>query len=416
MKASYHTSKRQGAASHNDRTFDVSKAPHINPKKIRDNYYWCWKDGMEFEKAELLFYRKHYAEMLKAQNKYRKVKRNIKEYLELPRYKPEEFILQIGNMKDQPNDPEIFKECFFDYIDFLENWNMEHGGHLNLLDYAIHKDEATPHAHVRMIWDYVNDHGIRWISRDRALKQAGIGLADPNRPESRTNTRKKAFDRMCREKWIQICRERGLQIEHADVYDQEASNMDTIAKEKHKTIPDYKRDLILTEIEAMRSDTRKISNIVNTAMAEIPPEKITHDQDGSVMISLDREEYDRLRQKAEQIRQSKIRQQSHRMEITESVRKTEEYQRQQKTFTEYSADVKAKKESMLEQAAKTYSADELADIIHAGEDAIRTSPEAMQKIMADFYHTDVELTRGNNAENQETDLQDKEEFEQDEKE
>lgn len=192
--------------------------------------------------------------------------------------------------------------------------------------------------------------------------------------------------------------------------------MDTIAKEKHKTIPDYKRDLILTEIEAMRSDTRKISNIVNTAMAEIPPEKITHDQDGSVMISLDREEYDRLRQKAEQIRQSKIRQQSHRMEITESVRKTEEYQRQQKTFTEYSADVKAKKESMLEQAAKTYSADELADIIHAGEDAIRTSPEAMQKIMADFYHTDVELTRGNNAENQETDLQDKEEFEQDEKE
>lgn len=416
MKASYHTSKRQGAASHNDRTFDLSKAPHIDPKKVGNNQYWCWKDGMEFEKAELLFYKKNYTEMLKAQNKYRKIKRNIKEYLELPRYKPEEFILQIGNMKDQPEDPEIFKECFFEYIGFLENWNKEHGAHLHVLDYAIHKDEATPHAHVRMVWDYLDDHGIRRISRDRALKQAGIGLADPNQPESRRNTRKKAFDRMCRERWIQICREKGLQIEHADAYDQEASGMDTIAKEKHKTIPDYKRDLILAEIETMRSDTRKISDIINVAMAEIPSEKIKQDPAGERMVQLDPAEYDRLQQKAEQNRQSKIRQKSHREEIAESVRKTEEYREQQKAFAEYLSSVKAGKESILAQAVKTYSADEIAEIIQLGEDEIRKNPEAMQEIMADFYHTEIKTPDEAREKSRMMAQQGREEIEQTEKE
>lgn len=390
MKVSHHASKRQGAASHNDRNFDLSKAPHIDPTKTHENSYWCWKEGMEFEKAELLFYKKNYTEMAKAQSKYRKVKREVEEYLDLPRYKPEELILQIGNVKDQPDDPEIFKECFYDYIEFLDGWNQTHGSHLHLLDYSVHKDEATPHAHVRMVWDYRDKDGILRISRNMALKQAGVGLFDPNQPESRTNTRKKAFDTMCRKRWIQICRDKGLQIEDKEMDELPDPDMETAAaKEKHKTMPDYKRDIILGEIEEMRSGTRKISGIINDTMTEIPPEKLHADRDGNVFVHLTNAEYESLSQKANAIHRNKEKRKSYQKEISESAKKTEEYKTQQKTFAGYLSNVKSERESLLKEAMEQYSPDELADVIQLGEKAIQEHPESMQRIMADFYHTAI---------------------------
>ena len=193
MKVSYHASKQQGAASHNDRTFDLNLATHIDQSRLHLNHYWTWAPGMDFESAERLFYRQNYTQMAEEQNRNRKTKRIPEEYLNLKRYKPEEAIVQIGNVEDQPEDPKIFDECFEAFIRFLNDWNKEHGEHMHLLDYAIHKDEATTHAHIRLVWDYETKDGIKKISRNTALRLAGIGLADPNRPPSRTNTRKMAF-------------------------------------------------------------------------------------------------------------------------------------------------------------------------------------------------------------------------------
>ena len=98
---------------------------------------------MDFESAERLFYRQNYTQMAEEQNRNRKTKRIPEEYLNLKRYKPEEAIVQIGNVEDQPEDPKIFDECFEAFIRFLNDWNKEHGEHMHLLDYAVHKDEAT---------------------------------------------------------------------------------------------------------------------------------------------------------------------------------------------------------------------------------------------------------------------------------
>ena len=75
MKVSYHASKQQGAASHNDRTFDLNLATHIDQSRLHLNHYWTWAPGMDFESAERLFYRQNYMQMAEEQNRNRKTKR-----------------------------------------------------------------------------------------------------------------------------------------------------------------------------------------------------------------------------------------------------------------------------------------------------------------------------------------------------
>lgn len=46
MKVSHNSSRTQGSASHNDRTFDTNKADHIDQGRLKDNRYWCIYEGL----------------------------------------------------------------------------------------------------------------------------------------------------------------------------------------------------------------------------------------------------------------------------------------------------------------------------------------------------------------------------------
>lgn len=124
---------------------------------------------MGFEEAEETFYEEHYGQMIRGQNQYRQEKLDAGDYLRMPRYCPEELILQIGNVDETVRDPAVFDACFDQYIQCLEEWNREHGGHMHVLDYAVHKDEATIHAHIRRVWDYTGKDGEARIGLNRAL-------------------------------------------------------------------------------------------------------------------------------------------------------------------------------------------------------------------------------------------------------
>lgn len=227
--------------------------------------------------------------MVQQQNRNRPEKLDIDDYLKMSRYCPEELILQIGNVDETIKDPAVFDACFDEYMKYLEEWNKDHGNHMHVLNYAVHKDEATIHAHIRRVWDYTAKDGSARIGLDRALKEAGVQPPEQGLPEGRHNNRKMAFDRMMRARWIEICEERGITVDKMP------------KKARHLKIDDYKRDRHIEAIEHSKGNVRMVGELVKEALGEIPEEKKTVAGDGRRYVCLPAEEYEALRRAAIQM-------------------------------------------------------------------------------------------------------------------
>ena len=220
MRATIHNGRTShlGAFTpkHNDRSFNISHAEHIDPERVKLNRYWNWT-GKEitFEAAEQIFYEKHISAHLEAQNaRYRAQRhaertRTMDEYRRSPQTCPEEVILQIGKRGDT-----IPADMMARIIQEQINWEQKQFPGLKVLDVALHMDEqGAPHIHERRAWVYTDKAGNLAISQNKSLEQMGVELPNPNKPRSRFNNRKMTFSRMCREHLLQICRKHGLEIE-----------------------------------------------------------------------------------------------------------------------------------------------------------------------------------------------------------
>lgn len=220
MRATIHNGRTShlGAFTpkHNDRSFNISHAEHIDPERVKLNRYWNWT-GKEitFEDAERAFYEKHIRQHLDAQNaRYRAQRhaervKSMDEYRRSPQTCPEEVILQIGKLGDT-----IPADMMARIIQEQINWEQQQFPGVKILDVALHMDEqGAPHIHERRAWIYTDKDGNLAISQNRSLEQMGVELPNPDKPRSRFNNRKQVFSRMCREHLLQICREHGLEIE-----------------------------------------------------------------------------------------------------------------------------------------------------------------------------------------------------------
>lgn len=220
MRATIHNGRTShlGAFTpkHNDRSFNISHAEHIDPERVKLNRYWNWT-GKEitFEDAEIAFYEKHIRRHLDAQNARYRAQRHAEraktmdEYRKSPQTCPEEVILQIGKMGDT-----IPADMMARIIQEQINWEQQQFPGVKVLDVALHMDEqGAPHIHERRAWVYTDKDGNLAISQNKALEQMGIELPNPDKPRSRFNNRKQVFSRMCREHLLQICKEHGLEIE-----------------------------------------------------------------------------------------------------------------------------------------------------------------------------------------------------------
>lgn len=220
MRATIHNGRTShlGAFTprHNDRSFNISHAEHIDPERVKLNRYWNWTGKeMTFEDAERTFYEKHIRQHLDAQNaRYRAQRhaervKSMDEYRRSPQTCPEEVILQIGKLGNT-----IPADMMARIIQEQINWEQQQFPGVKVLDVALHMDEqGAPHIHERRAWIYTDKDGNLAISQNRSLEQMGVELPNPDKPRSRFNNRKQVFSRMCREHLLQICREHGLEIE-----------------------------------------------------------------------------------------------------------------------------------------------------------------------------------------------------------
>lgn len=226
VRVSQH-SGREGSARHNDRSFmeglspDQMRevAPHIRPELMAENVMWSvHPDEADFREAELRWYRERYGAAIERRNAaYRHEGhaercKTVENVYTGAQTRPEEVILQIGDMNaETPKDALL--GAFRDYMQVLDEWNKAHGGHMHVLSWALHVEEASPHIHLRRVWDVENRHGEAQLGQNKALKAAGVQRPDPGKPEGRYNNPKITFDAWARGQWQRIAQEHGFEVE-----------------------------------------------------------------------------------------------------------------------------------------------------------------------------------------------------------
>lgn len=235
MRASRHNGRsgKHGVydVKHNDRNFDVANSEHIDAERTKLNVYWDCYQGyclngdtserkMTFTEIEKAYYFEHYGDHVDAQNErnekagHAERNRTTDDVLKNNKTCPEESILQLGNI-DCSVTPDVLAKVV---AEFFEEFEKRYGSHVHILDWALHLDEATPHVHVRQVYDALNKYGELCPQQEKALEELGFELPDPTKKRSRFNNRKMCFDAECRKLFWDIGQKNGVELEYEPEY------------------------------------------------------------------------------------------------------------------------------------------------------------------------------------------------------
>lgn len=235
MRASRHNGRsgKHGVydVKHNDRNFDVANSEHIDAERTELNVYWDCYQGyclngdtserkMTFTEIEKAYYFEHYGDHVDAQNErnekagHAERNRTTDDVLKNNKTCPEESILQLGNI-DCSVTPDVLAKVV---AEFFEEFEKRYGSHVHILDWALHLDEATPHVHVRQVYDALNKYGELCPQQEKALEELGFELPDPTKKRSRFNNRKMCFDAECRKLFLDIGQKNGVELEYEPEY------------------------------------------------------------------------------------------------------------------------------------------------------------------------------------------------------
>ena len=247
---------------HNDRSFNLSNADHIDAENADCNILWDYFHGytnlkernnielaVHFEEVEQLFYLERYDAYCNAQhernrkNGHSERDRDTDDLRLDKRTCPEETIIQIGNIEDQ-----IPADVFLNIaIDYFNQFNKLFGNYVHIIDWAMHVDEATPHIHERHVFDCKNKYGEIMPQQEKALEQMNIDLPFPDKPQGKHNNRKMKFDSICRCLLIEVAKRYGIEIEEEPLY----GGREYLKKQ------DYIREKLKTEIARQEAELKE---------------------------------------------------------------------------------------------------------------------------------------------------------------
>ena len=247
-------------AGHNDRSFEVDNAEHIIKDRSYKNVYWdcyqgyniCDSDNKRperkynFDQIELLYYTQQFGDSITAQNnrhiesRHRERIRNVDQILKDPKTCPEETIYQLGT-KDGFEDPEVFVEVV---SEVMEEIGKRYGDHIQILDWSLHMDEATPHIHERHVFFADDGYGMTFPKQEKACEAMGFELPCPDKKPGKKNNRKMSFDEEIRRLYIEIAEKHGVTIEKVPLEGKEhLEKNDYIIAKQNEEITQKKAEL-----------------------------------------------------------------------------------------------------------------------------------------------------------------------------
>lgn len=269
MKVTTRNARVDKAGRHNDRNYDVNNSPHIDQSRTSLNRYYTYNYDYEhtFAEIEYGFYEKKFSDYIDAQNlKYCKDghperKKTVDNYVHNIRTRPEDKILQLGDMFDHVDGDELWS-CALEYA---QEFDRLYGDHCKILDMALHMDEATPHVHVRRVWISQDEEGHNIVSQNKSLEDMGFERPDLSKPSGRYNNAKMPFTNSDRELFSKICREHGLAIEESIKKGKQHSEPIRMYKERYPVVEQIKeKEAELDEINAkIAENTRRAELFVN---------------------------------------------------------------------------------------------------------------------------------------------------------
>ena len=282
---------------HNDRSFNLSNAEHIDSRNANYNILWDRYHGftnlemrnnvelaVHFEEVERLFYLQHYSDYCFGQhernrrNGHPERNRETDDLRLDKRTCPEESIIQIGNMDNQ-----IPADLFFKIsLEYFKEFNDRFGEYVHIIDWALHVDESTPHIHERHVFDCENQYGEIMPQQEKALEKLNIDLPFPNKAPGKHNNRKMKFDSICRCLLIDVAKKYGIDIAEEPIYGgrEYLEKQDYIRQKLNADIIEQsiklkKKESELEEITLKISDAEKFADDVAEAAYEKAVEVVT---------------------------------------------------------------------------------------------------------------------------------------------
>lgn len=360
-----HTRGRTYSPRHNDRTFNLQNSPHIDPARTADNWNWQWLENhgqqCSFEDAEREFYARYISDHLRAVNTRYQAQRHSERVKTLDEYRkssqscPEETIICIGNRERHPDPGELLAA----YLE-LQHWQQQTYPQLQVLDYAMHLDEqGAPHIHERHVWTYTDADGHLAIGQARALQQMGIERPHPEQPRSRYNNAKITYTQAVRERFAEICRQRGLEIETTP-RERSQSGLTLLeyqSRQEEQHLQELQREITSLEID------RLLDSITPS-----PEEEQAQEQLYSMQMQTDalQEQRDRLQQQCQdiQMQTEKLQEQASELQLQNQMlqEQTAALQLQHQTEYERLQQVTARRSTVSQQVrAATRDLQELQD-------------------------------------------------------
>lgn len=242
-------------SKHNDRTFDISKASHIDVSRQDLNFY-CMNpdlgiDAKTFAEQESIFYESRFSEHISKTNE-RAIKSRHKERMisaesmqKNPRTCPEESLIYFGD-KEHDVPREVMLQMVQEFLD----WRKKEYPLCVSLNWALHCDEnGAKHVHDRHVWLAHEKDGHLIINQNKSFAQ--MGYANSNK---QYDNAKKDFSIRCREKQIEIARSHGFEIEEVPEYGKGGQDLadfklkkaeERIAELEKMLAPDYQLEEIM---------------------------------------------------------------------------------------------------------------------------------------------------------------------------
>lgn len=268
MKLVQRTARKDKSGKHNDRNFNLDHASHIAQDRCRENKYYTYNGETEqkFCNIEQAYYQEHFAGYLEKKNQKRKAinhKERIQkmsDYYKSRNSRPEDMLIQIGDMNDHVSGEQLWAVANL----YRQRFDEAYGEHCKILTMALHMDEATPHIHIRRVWQAEDEKGDLCVSQHRGLSALGFVEENTEKDIGKYNNAKKTFSRTDRTILRNVCEELGIDIEPDRGIPSE--HLDTIQYKLKKDTEVHEH--ILSEInlaelrlEEIRKETENLLNI-----------------------------------------------------------------------------------------------------------------------------------------------------------
>lgn len=112
-------------------------------------------------------------------------------------------MLKVGNKENHLSEQELI-----DVYRKFYGWRKARFGDVLEIVGAVIYIGCTPHIHERYVLYWTAEDGVKHTGIDKALEQAGVRLPFIGFEKSQYNHRKMMFDRICREKWLDLVAEK----------------------------------------------------------------------------------------------------------------------------------------------------------------------------------------------------------------